>query len=144
MRRLITRVVLVGLLGITFVAPVAALAATRVPAKESTTTILRGTFTDSAKYTGSGSLAVVRRKSVRTIRVARNFRADPGAIRLRTYLATSPSGRTFIDLGSLRESGAQSFRVPAGVSLSRYRYVIAWCAAVDEPITQALLVQTPR
>lgn len=134
---------LIALLGVALAAPAAGGAAA-MPAKASTTTILQGTFTDSAKYTGSGSVAVTRTKAARTIRVARDFRADPGSIRLRMYLATSPSGRTHIDLGPMRETGAQSFRVPAGISLSSYRYAIAWCAAVDEPITQAKLVRPRR
>jgi hypothetical protein len=109
-----------------------------------TTTILRGAFTDSAKYTGTGSVAVTRRAGVRTLRIARNFRADPGSIRLRLYLATDRSGGGFVDLGPMAETGAQSFRVPAGLSFSRHRWVIAWCAAVDEPITQARLVRARR
>lgn len=109
-------------------------------AARKTVTIARGTFTDSAKYDGSGSASVVRRGAVRTLRVARNFVADPGAIRLRMYLATDASGRTFVDLGPMRETGAHSFRLPKNVSLSRYRYAISWCAAVNEPITQAKLI----
>jgi hypothetical protein len=112
--------------------------------KAPTTTILRGAFTDSAKYTGTGSVAVTRRSGVRTLRLARNFRADPGSIRLRLYVATDRSGRDFVDLGPMAETGAQSFRVPTRLNFSRYRYVIAWCAAVDEPITQARLVRPRR
>jgi hypothetical protein len=126
------------------IAPTAHAAPATVTQKAPTTTILRGVFTDSAKYTGSGSVAVTRRSGVRTLRLARNFRADPGAIRLRLYLATDRSGGDFVDLGPMAETGAQSFRVPARVSFSRHRYVIAWCAAVDEPITQARLVRARR
>ncbi len=133
---------LIALVGSAAAAPLAASATTSATA--ASVTILRGTFTDSAKYTGSGHVAVTRRKAIRTIRVARDFRADPGSIRLRAYLATSPTGETFIDLGPMRETGAHTFRVPARVSLSRYRYLIAWCAAVDEPITQARLVRARR
>jgi hypothetical protein len=116
-----------------------------VPAGEAdaaprTTTIARGAFTDSAKYTGSGGASVTRRGAARTLRLARNFRADPRSITLRMYLATDASGRTHVDLGPMRETGAQAFRLPRRVSLSRYRYAVAWCAEVDEPITQAKLI----
>jgi hypothetical protein len=124
-------------------APVAG-AGSAQPAAPKATTILRGVFTDSAKYTGSGTGTVTRRAAVRTLRLARNFRADPRSIRLRMYLATDATGRTHIDLGPMAESGAQAFRVPKAVSLTRYRYAIAWCAAVDEPITQARLVPVRR
>jgi hypothetical protein len=60
------------------------------------------------------------------------------------YLATDASGRTHIDLGPMVEAGAQTFRVPSRVRLGRYRYAIAWCAAVDEPITQARLIPARR
>lgn len=143
MRRLLTHSMLIALLGVAIASPASG-ATTKKPSKPTTTTILRGVFTDSAKYTGTGSVSVTRRSGVRTIRVARNFRADPGSIRLRMYLATTPSGDRFVDLGPMRETGAQSFRVPGRVSLSTYRYAIAWCAAVDEPITQARLVRPRR
>lgn len=142
MRRLVTHVMPLFLLVGAGFSPAIGAPATK-PKEPATTTILRGTFTDSAKYTGTGSVRVTRRAGVRTLRVGRNFRADPGAIRLRMYLATTPSGDRFIDLGPMRETGAHAFRVPARVSLSTYRYAIAWCAVVDEPITQAKLVR-PR
>lgn len=143
MRRLLTHTMAIGLLAGAVASPGAG-AATATASKPTTTTILRGVFTDTAKYTGSGSASVTRRSGVRTLRVARNFRADPGAIRLRMYLATTPSGGRFIDLGPMRKTGAHSFRVPAGVSLSTYRYAISWCATVNEPITQAKLIRSRR
>jgi hypothetical protein len=124
-------------------APVAGAGSAQLAATTKTT-ILRGVFTDSAKYTGDGTATVTRRAGVRTLRLARDFRADPRSIRLRMYLATDATGRAHVDLGPMAESGAQAFRVPRGVSLTRYRYAIAWCAAVDEPITQARLVPARR
>lgn len=56
------------------------------------------------------------------------------------YLATDRTGKTFIDLGPMARSGAQKFRVPAGVKLKKYRVAIAWCASVNEPIASAQLV----
>lgn len=143
MRRLLIHSVLAVALGAAIAAPASGATTTKAT-KATTTTIVRGVFTDSAKYTGTGNVAVTRRAGVRTVRVARNFRADPGAIRLRMYLATRPSGERFVDLGPMRETGAQTFRVPKGVDLGTYRYAISWCAAVDEPITQAKLVRPRR
>jgi hypothetical protein len=139
--RVITRALLAGLaLGASTLALPLSVSASEAQATTTRpVTILKGTFTDTAKYTGSGTATVTRRGTARTLQLARDFRADPGAIRLRLYLATSASGATHIDLGPMAESGAQRFSVPARTSLSRYRYVIAWCAAVNEPITQARL-----
>ena len=137
---------LVVALGVGALAGQAAAAPIAAHAESPTTTLLRGVFADSATYSGSGGVSVTRRDGARTLRLGRNFRADSRAIRLRMYLATDASGATHVDLGPMVESGAQTFRVPAGVSLSRYRYAIAWCAAVDEPIAQARLaaVRPPR
>lgn len=103
------------------------------------TTTFRGSFVGTAKYTGSGNVSIVKSGTTRTIKVASNFKADRRSIRLRMYLAKSPGGRGGIDLGAMRETGAQSFRVPTRVNLGTYRYVVAWCAAVNEPIASAKL-----
>jgi hypothetical protein len=142
MRRLITPAIALAVL--TGAGASEALGATTTRSSGPATALLRGVFTDSAKYTGTGSVAVTRRAGVRTVRLGRDFRADPESIRLRLYLATSASGRSHVDLGPMRETGAQRFRIPRAVNLSRYRYVIAWCAAVDEPITHARLLEVRR
>ena len=110
-------------------------------AKAKNVTVARGTFTDSAKYTGSGTATVVRRGTARTLRLAKNFEAV-GGIKLRMYLATDAGGATHIDLGAMKASGAQSFRIPKTVNLMTYRYAIAWCVSASAPITQAKLVPT--
>lgn len=138
--RLLARLAFVVALGALVAFPVAGYGATTLnQAKPKTVILTKGVFTDSAKYTGSGNALVRRRGKVRTLVLARNFQADPGSIRLRLYLAADATGRDFVDLGAMAESGAQRFAVPRRVNLGRYRYVIAWCAAVDEPITQALM-----
>ncbi len=127
------------------VAPVAAAdSQAHAAAPKPTVTLLKGNFSNSAKYTGSGTATVTRKAAVRTLRLAKNFRADSRAIRLRLYLATSVSGETHVDLGPLAETGPQTFRVPQSLSLSKYRYVIAWCVAADEPIAQAKLLSVRR
>jgi Electron transfer DM13 len=110
-------------------------------AKAGNVTVARGTFTDSAKYTGAGTATVVRRGTARTLRLAKNFRAV-GGIKLRMYLATDAAGATHVDLGAMAANGAQSFRLPKSASLSTYRYAIAWCIEANAPITQAKLIPT--
>jgi hypothetical protein len=100
--------------------------------------VVKGRFGPTAKYTGTGTATVRRTGSARTISTSRDFTAK-GAIRLRFYLATSPSARQRIDLGPMAKRGAQTFKLPRGVDLRRYRYAIAWCVTVNDPITQAIL-----
>jgi hypothetical protein len=123
-------------------AAAAALAAGSViltaPTPASAQTIAKGRFGPTAKYTGTGTATVRRSGSGRTISTSRNFTAR-GAIRLRFYLATGPNARQRVDLGPMAKRGAQTFRIPAGVNLKRYRYAIAWCVTVNAPVTQAIL-----
>jgi hypothetical protein len=104
------------------------------------TTVYNGAFSGAGTYTGSGKVIVVKSGTRRTLKVASNFKADRRSIRLRMYLATDATGKKFVDLGALAETGAQSFRIPASVKISTYRYAIAWCAAVNEPIAKAKLI----
>jgi hypothetical protein len=101
--------------------------------------IAQGTFGPTEKYTGRGTATVVTgARGARYLRLSRDFRAF-NAVKLALYLATSPSANAHINLGSMKARGAQRFLLPRSVNLKRYRYVIAWCIAVDEPITQAIL-----
>jgi hypothetical protein len=110
-----------------------------LPATSIGAVILEGTFGPTEKYTGRGTATVVSgANGARTLKLSSNFRAF-NAVRLELYLATSPSATKHITLGPMRDRGAQRFRLAKTVSLSRYKYVTAWCTAVDEPITQAIL-----
>lgn len=100
--------------------------------------IAEGRFGPTEKYTGTGRATVADSGGTRTLRLSRDFSAS-AAIRLRLYLATSPSARTRIDLGPMTKRGAQSFRLARSVNLRRYRHVIVWCVAVNEPVTRAVL-----
>ncbi len=100
--------------------------------------IASGKFGPTEKYTGAGTATVVRAGVGRELRLSSDFVAM-NAIRLRLYLATSPEATTRIDLGPIRVRGAHRLRVPAKADLKRFRYAIAWCVAVDEPVTQAIL-----
>jgi hypothetical protein len=123
---------------ISLVAGVALLATTGAAPAGAGSVIAKGRFGPTEKYTGTGTATVVRRGRGRIIRTSRDFTAR-GAIRLRFYLATGPSARRHVDLGPMAKRGAQRFRIPRRVNLRRYRYAIAWCVTVDEPITQAVL-----
>ena len=116
----------------------AAALALAAPALAAAQPIAKGTFGPTAKYTGKGTATAVRVGAGRELRLSRDFVAM-NAIKLRLYLATSPSASTRVDLGPMKPRGAQRFRLPARVNLGRYRYVIAWCVAVNAPITQATL-----
>jgi hypothetical protein len=101
--------------------------------------IAEGTFGPTEKYTGRGKATVVTGEGgTRYLKLSRDFRAF-NAVKLALYLATSPSAGRHINLGAMRDRGAQRFLLPENVNLKRYKYVIAWCIEVDEPITQAIL-----
>jgi hypothetical protein len=122
-----------------FAALLVALLAVLAPAVAAAPPVLaKGSFGPTAKYTGKGTATVVRVGAARELRLSRDFVAM-NAIKLRLYLATSPAATGRVDLGPMRPTGAQRFRLPASANLKRHRYVIAWCVAVNEPITQAVL-----
>jgi len=100
--------------------------------------VAKGTFGPTEKYTGKGTATVVKVGKKRELRLSSNFVAM-NAIKLRLYLATSPAATSRIDLGPMKPTGAQRFRLPASANLKRHKYVIAWCVSVNEPITQAVL-----
>ena len=100
--------------------------------------VAEGRFGPTQKYTGTGRAIVDSSGGTRTLRLSRDFSAS-AAIRLRMYLATTPSARAHIDLGPMTRRGAQSFRLPRSASIRRYPYVVVWCADVDEPVTRARL-----
>jgi hypothetical protein len=124
---------------LTFVALVAATALV-LPAPAIGKVIAQGSFGPTEKYTGRGKATVVRNGAgdSRFLRLSRDFRAF-NAVKLALYLATSAAAETHINLGAMKDRGAQRFLLPESVNLKRYKYVIAWCIEVDEPITQAIL-----
>lgn len=100
--------------------------------------VAEGRFGRTAMYTGTGRAIVDSNRGTRTLKLSRDFSAS-AAIELRMRLATSPSGRTHVDLGPMAKRGAQSFRVPRSLSIRKYPYVIVWCVSVNEPVTRARL-----
>jgi len=100
--------------------------------------LAKGTFGPTERYTGKGTATVVQLGKSRELRLSSDFVAM-NAIKLRLYLARTPSAKVRLDLGPMKARGAQRFRLPARADLKRYRYVIAWCVAANAPITQARL-----
>jgi hypothetical protein len=101
----------------------------------------RGSFVDVGTHTGQGTATVRRRGTVRTLHLSRNFATDMRIIRIHLYLATDRTGKTFVDLGRMKRTGAQTFRIPSNVKLSTYKFAFAWCVPADTPITRARLVR---
>jgi hypothetical protein len=96
-----------------------------------------GTFRSSKKYTTRGTATIADTKNP-VLRFSSRFRTSSGP-RLKVYLSSAPVGSkesTFDDdvvvLGSLkRRTGSQSYTVPAGTDLSKYRTVVIWCDKFD-------------
>ena len=99
-----------------------------------------GSFVNIGSHTGKGTASVRRGDRNRKLVLSRNFATDRRVIKLHMYLATDPTGTTFVDLGPMKRTGAQTFTIPARIKLSRFRHAIVWCVTADVPITRARLL----
>jgi len=92
------------------------------------------TFRSAKNYTTRGTARIANTASP-VVTFSTNFRTSSGP-RLRVYLSSAPAGSAerkynddIIDLGVLKSrTGAQSYTIPAGVNLSKYRTIVIWCA----------------
>jgi len=93
-----------------------------------------------ASHSASGTARVVQLAGGgRRLTLSDGFRIDPGP-QVRVQLATDATGRTFKALGTLKGSkGDQQYRIPAGVSLSRYDTVVFWCVPFSVSLASAEL-----
>jgi hypothetical protein len=87
--------------------------------------IRRGTFS------GSGSAGIAKLKIVNGIlqlQTSAAFSVSTGAPDLRIYLSpNSGNVNGAVELASLNNrKGAQTFNIPAGVTIGQYRYAIVW------------------
>jgi hypothetical protein len=91
-------------------------------------------------HSASGTARVVKLAAgARKLTLSDGFEIDPGP-QVRVYLATDSSGTTFRDLGALKGSkGSQQYRIPSGVSLSRYDTVVFWCVPFSVSLASAEL-----
>lgn len=108
--------------------------------------LVRGTFTDADSFhKGSGLARVVRDGAERVLRLE-EFRVTNGPD-LYVYLAAHPQPRSrgdvdegFVNLGRLKGNiGAQSYSIPAGVDLARYRSGVIYCRAFHVVFSTATL-----
>ena len=93
---------------------------------------------------GKGKVTVYQR----TVRLEADFKVGPGP-KFHVYLvlkapvksASDVKGTMYVDLGRLRAfEGAQNYRIPKGVDLSRYKSVVIWCEAFGVLISPATLI----
>jgi len=91
-------------------------------------------------HSASGTARVVKLAAGgRKLTLSNGFEIDPGP-QVRVYLATDATGKTYKNLGSLKGSkGNQQYRIPAGVSLSRYDTVVFWCVPFSVSLASAEL-----
>jgi Electron transfer DM13 len=104
------------------------------PTPPTPTVILRGTLGKDSR----GDVQVVQTGTARTLELAANFKAN-GTNNVDIWLATDTTGTGYIDLGTLKTTGAQNFTIPASVDLASYKYLIIWCADVSSVIGTAEL-----
>jgi Electron transfer DM13 len=107
---------------------------TPAPTPPTPTVVLRGTLGKDSR----GDVQVVQTGTVRTLELAANFKAN-GTNNVDIWLATDTTGTGYIDLGTLKTTGAQTFTIPASVNLANYKYLIIWCADVSSVIGTAEL-----
>ena len=91
-------------------------------------------------HSAAGTARVVKLAAGgRKLTLSDGFEIDPGP-QVRVYLATDATGTTYTNLGSLKGSkGNQQYRIPAGVSLSRYDTVVFWCVPFSVSLASAEL-----
>jgi Electron transfer DM13 len=91
-------------------------------------------------HSASGTARIVKLAAGgRKLTLSDGFEIDPGP-QVRVYLATDATGKTYKNLGSLKGSkGNQQYRIPAGVSLSRYDTVVFWCVPFSVSLASAEL-----
>lgn len=108
--------------------------------------VVRGTFTDADNFhKGSGLARVVRDGDQQVLRLE-EFRVTNGPD-LYVYLASHRQPRSradvdegFVNIGRLKGNiGAQTYAIPAGVDLARFRSVVIYCRAFHVVFSTATL-----
>lgn len=112
--------------------------------------IARGAFTDADSFHKGSGLARLVRDGGETIVRLEEFQVTNGPD-LYVYLAAHPEPRSradvdqgFVNLGRLKGNiGAQSYPVPAGTDLARYRSVVIYCRAFHVVFSTATFAGSP-
>jgi hypothetical protein len=107
--------------------------------------VLSGRFGGESGHSGEGKAAVVKLPDGARKLTFRDFDVDPGAGRLRVYLAagrpaSDAAVTDFIDLAALKGTrGKQQYDIPRDLNLRRYGTVVVWCVPFTTRIAQAPL-----
>lgn len=109
-------------------------------------TLAHGTFTDADSFHKGSGLARLARSGAEAVLRLEEFRVTNGPD-LYVYLAVHPQPRSradvdqgFLTLGRLKGNiGAQSYALPVGTDLSRYRSVVIYCRAFHVVFSTARL-----
>lgn len=81
---------------------------------------------DTPAHQASGSVRIVKRGDEAVVRYE-DYKTINGPD-LRIYLANDLDAKDYVDLGPIKGTeGNINYPVPAGVDISRYRYVLTWC-----------------
>ncbi len=85
----------------------------------------------TATFSGnsSGAVKLKLENGVLKLQTGANFMTATSAPDLRIYLSNSSTGVTGgLQIATLSQrAGAQTWNLPAGVTISQYRYVVVWC-----------------
>jgi hypothetical protein len=116
---------------------IAALALVAAAPAAEARTVARGTLASVGSEYGRGTVTIRQARGRRTLKTSSTFYQR--AVRIQIWLSTSKGGKKHVNLGAASLSGAQTFRIPKGVSLRKYRYVIVWCVKYSVQISRAKL-----
>ena len=99
----------------------------------------KGAFTGKSGHKTSGSVSIVKTAQGYEVRLGSNFSLDgaPGP-----YLGFGNNGKydastQFSKLNS--KSGAQAYKVPARINVSKYKEIYVWCRPFNVPLGVAKL-----
>lgn len=142
---------IVGIFVYPFVFQADIVAQEKLPDRTSRTLVASGSFihanpSDPLHY-GKGDVRVYDD----IVRLDENFEVGPGP-KFHVYLVpvddvtpdTEIEKTMYVDLGRLRAfKGSQNYRIPAGLDLNIYKYVVIWCEHFSVLISPAKLSSTP-
>ncbi len=103
------------------------------------TTVVSGSFIDSAIHAGTGDVNVLTDGNQTFLRFEENFETDNGPD-LNVYLRANDGSGEFVDLGDLKGNiGSQNYEIPAGTDLGRFTEIDIWCVRFGVSFTTTQL-----
>lgn len=77
-------------------------------------------------HSASGTVSILRGEGISYVRYE-NFQTINGPD-LYVYFAEDLEAKNFVNIGRLKATeGSVNYEIPAGVDVSKYRYVLVWC-----------------